>query len=169
MSEKKEIPGWVVNAAREICDEVGEPQFQWASEIIAKHAPAYSAKDISNLKQENIDMKRKLAIIFDECCFSDSLGVPGSSFSVCRWCGGESSPGQADFKHTPGCLMEDEALEEKVRCLWEEDSYSSEDVERLVAVAGIVDAWLGGEEFIGVRAEPRVGLRNALKPFQKEK
>lgn len=48
-------------------------------------------------------------------------------------------------------------------------SYSAEDVERLVAVAGIVDMWLREEEFIGRRIEPRVSLRNALKPFQKEK
>ena len=64
--------------------------------------------------------QKKLAVIFDSAVYSDSLGVHGSDFSVCRWCGGGSSPGKGDFEHNDGCLMDDDLLEQKVKEVWEE-------------------------------------------------
>jgi hypothetical protein len=66
------------------------------------------------------EAQRKLAVIFDAAVYSDSLGVHGSDFSVCRWCGGGSSPGKGDFKHNDGCLMDDGVLDQAVKEVWEE-------------------------------------------------
>jgi hypothetical protein len=66
-------------------------------------------------------LKKKLAVLFDNSCYGDSLGVDGSSFTVCRWCGGGSGPGgNPGFKHNDGCLFDDDALEKKVADVWEE-------------------------------------------------
>lgn len=75
--------------------------------------------------------EKKLALIFDQCCYSDSLGVIGSDFSVCRWCGGGSSPGKSDFKHNEGCLFDDDALEKQVAGVWEEVPELEADLSRL--------------------------------------
>jgi hypothetical protein len=75
--------------------------------------------ELASLREQNEELARKLAVIFDQSCYSDSLGVPGSDFTVCRWCGGGSSPGRGDFKHKDACLMDNDALEEKVSHVWE--------------------------------------------------
>lgn len=73
------------------------------------------------LKAERDEIAKKLALLFDESCYSDSLGVHGSDFTVCRWCGGGSGPGgNPGFKHNAGCLLDDDALEAKVKYVWEE-------------------------------------------------
>lgn len=73
------------------------------------------------LKAERDVLAKKLAVIFDEGCYSDSLGVHGSDFTVCRWCDGGSVPGgNPGFKHNDGCLLDDTALEEKVHAACDE-------------------------------------------------
>ncbi len=75
---------------------------------------------LTKLETELRDTKQKLALLFDSSCYSDSLGVEGSSFTVCRWCGGGSSPGKSDFTHNTECLFDDDALEQRVNGVWEE-------------------------------------------------
>lgn len=78
---------------------------------------------VPSLEQERDEYKRKLALIFDQSCYSDSLGVPGSGFSVCRWCGGGSGPGGSPpFTHNNDCLMDDSVLERKVSEIWNHDT-----------------------------------------------
>jgi hypothetical protein len=67
------------------------------------------------------ELKRWIATLFDQVTYSDSYGVEGSSFSVCRWCGGGSGPGgTAPFRHNDGCMFENDALEKKVADVWQE-------------------------------------------------
>lgn len=72
MSEKKDIPEWIKNAAQQIAHSLtDDPQslrcsgeIFWASihapkfigEIIAKHAPAYLAEDVERLVETGIKM-----------------------------------------------------------------------------------------------------------------
>jgi hypothetical protein len=78
---------------------------------------------IGTAEGERDEFKRKLAIIFDQSCYSDSLGVVGSDFSVCRWCGGGSGPGgKPSFTHNADCLMDDSVLEQKVQGVWNHDT-----------------------------------------------
>jgi hypothetical protein len=79
-----------------------------------------------NLTRERDSYARKIAIIFDESTYSDSLGVEQSGFSVCRWCGGGSSPGRGDFRHKTPCLLDDEELEKKVSYVWEIEKASDD-------------------------------------------
>lgn len=58
-------------------------------------------REVAALKAECAQFKRKLAVLFDEVNLRDSLGVPGSDFATCRWCGGGSYPGNG-YKHNNG-------------------------------------------------------------------
>jgi hypothetical protein len=88
------------------------------------YRPHYRKRDADAymdwLEAEVLLLKKKLALIFDQSCYSDSLGVIGSGFSVCRWCGGGSGPGgNPGFSHNQGCLMDDDQLEKRVADVWE--------------------------------------------------
>lgn len=76
---------------------------------------------LAQSEAERERLQRKLALIFDQSCYSDSLGVEGSSFLVCRWCGGGSGPGgKPAFSHNKGCLLDNDELEKEVAGVWEE-------------------------------------------------
>jgi hypothetical protein len=82
---------------------------------------AEQAATIDRLTAESKHFQQKLALIFDQSHYADSYGVEGSSFSVCRWCGGGSGPGgHSPFKHNDECLMDDAELEKQVAWIWEE-------------------------------------------------
>lgn len=67
------------------------------------------------------ELRRWIAVLFDSVTYSDSYGVEGSSFSVCRWCGGGSGPGpSAPFKHNRDCIFDNDDLEKRVQGAWEE-------------------------------------------------
>lgn len=90
-----------------------------ATELEAKVAE--QAATIERLTAESKHFQQKLALIIDQSHYADSYGVEGSSFSVCRWCGGGSGPGgHYPFKHNEGCLMDDDELAKQVAWLWEE-------------------------------------------------
>ena len=91
--------------------------------LAARERIASLTAQVATLESDAQQYKRKLAVLFDESTYSDSYGVEGSSFGVCRWCGGGSGPGgSAPFKHNAGCLFDDDALEAKVRDVWDEDT-----------------------------------------------
>lgn len=93
----------------------------------------YKQEKITALESSLRDIERKLAVIFDDVIYSDSYGVPGSSFSVCRWCAGGSGPGgNPGFRHNPNCLFEDGALESKIEEHWDRTTVRLEkDIEAL--------------------------------------
>ena len=93
------------------------------------------------LREQVEPLKRKLAVLFDQSCYSDSLGVEGSSFSVCRWCGGGSGPGgSSPFKHGLGCLFDDGELENRVADVWQEsDGELAELKQQITALEAQVD------------------------------
>lgn len=76
-------------------------------------------RQLRQVQVELEEARKHLALIVDDAVYSDSLGVEGSGFSVCRWCGGGSSPGKGDFAHNHGCIFEDGKLEEMSAQVWE--------------------------------------------------
>jgi hypothetical protein len=88
------------------------------------------------MREESTAYKRRLAILFDEAVYGDSLGVQGSEFTVCLWCGGGSSPGKGDFAHNRGCLFDDDALEKKVLDVWNMEDDHDDTIATLKASIG---------------------------------
>lgn len=76
-------------------------------------------RQLRQVQAELEEARKHLTLIVDDAVYSDSLGVEGSGFSVCRWCGGGSSPGKGDFAHNHGCIFEDGKLEEMSAQVWE--------------------------------------------------
>ena len=90
---------------------------------IAAANPAVVLKLIAQFHaalNESQQTKQKLAIICDQVMFTDSLGVQGSDFVVCRWCGGSSAPGRGSVDHKEDCLFADGVLGQSVSDAWEE-------------------------------------------------
>ena len=74
-------------------------------------------------KQGGLDAKRQLAIICDEVVYTDSYGVEGSDFQVCRWCGGGSGPGgNPPFTHMDSCLFSMGILAGRVADVFQEET-----------------------------------------------
>lgn len=127
---REALPPMDVNAedlkrAKEYCDKFMAGQ---GSSLVSMKAREFCReRQLSDLRESHRKLQselaaatRKLALIVDGAVCSDSLGVTGSEFSMCRWCGGGSSPGKGDFSHNVGCLMDDDVLTAQVNAMWEQ-------------------------------------------------
>ncbi len=103
---------------------------RWNELLAAETSLASKDAEIERLKAERGKALAAVAFIADEGTYSDSYGVPGSDFGVCRFCEAGGGPG-VPFEHSKNCpILRCEQVAEQ---WWEDRQIDIEDAAELRA------------------------------------